>query len=661
MAISFHVDAGAEYLRPFAKRLVEKLHSEMKQTGRTATLRDFAIDDTTLIHIESFMVGEPRLAYFTDRVRITSGIPYLVNTLLPNMVPFRSLFLDSGFGQPLTQIQPPYNPPIAPDNRMGAIVPYFFYDASGADSGIVGNPGTTLGFYGVRDGLGNEYSRFTGTEVVTAGGGKIVSVTANMPVSILPGFFALAQGTDTTPNDPGDDSTIIFVAIDGSGPTNAYNAALSSYNAAAASYLAQYNANAAARLQVTMSDGEIVAFVPQTTVDGSFFSPSYSGPWLGEEGTLISTGNFPFAVPTDTKSSLAGATAVAREKARLISDSEDMIDMLKAGILPATAAGRWSVIIKINALRSVKPRQLIPFTAVLTTAEVPNFTSMGAPNTVYGPITVSRGVQLSYVDADGVLHSDVVQGTWTQQSFQVGFKFYITNTYANFPIFSVVSGGLVASVQGSGDGPVGDGGTQLGVIVNGSSILGQVDTSEFGTPTDPTTNPGVPESQSNLVFSVANLYTEYLNTIKPKSVDSLTAPLPPFSVNWLSSSIVVGSTVSVVPYGPVKDGVDLGMFGIQTGAQKIAIYGVATFKYNRDGSFTFNAWRDAQPETEDDVAGPKILDFPLTWTGANTVMKFGQAGWKDTQVTAKAQKALMRDPVTNNDKILALVKGAVNL
>lgn len=73
MTIRWGIQSGGEYLIPFAKRMAERQHLMMRDSGLTASVRDYLIDSNTTIHIESLMVGSGLLANFVDKVRITAG------------------------------------------------------------------------------------------------------------------------------------------------------------------------------------------------------------------------------------------------------------------------------------------------------------------------------------------------------------------------------------------------------------------------------------------------------------------------------------------------------------------------------------------------------------------------------------------------------------
>ena len=443
------------------------------------------------------------------------------------------------------------------------------------------------------------------------------------------------------------------------------------------------------QLQVTMSDGTVLATQAQ-----SAGSPTFSGAWLGEEGTLISTGNLPFAVPADTQSSLTGATALAREKARLQTNSTAAIGMLRGGVLPKLGFNGWARSVKNSVLNSILPREISAFTAALSGPEVLGPLFLGTPFTEFD-VTVTRSVTVQYTDANGVLQQETITGTWRQQEIKhskasaINFFSY-TNVFANFPAFFLNGTfGMVTTFLDSNTdvGAYRDSfGGSLGVVLDGQTInvsdssgfaSDQNNDSSYSAPTDPTRfygySPAVPSLTLNTTARVVDLYKQYLRDIKPVDVSTLPDPKPAYSSNWLSTSMVPGEVVSLIPFGPVKDSEDLGMFGSHTGAQQVALYGVASFKYDVDGSFTFVSWRDgipAAPATATApavVAGPKMLDMldsagaAITWPGTNCIVKFTKFGWTDTKATAAAQAKLLTAPVTNADKFLKLIKSAAGI
>lgn len=396
--------------------------------------------------------------------------------------------------------------------------------------------------------------------------------------------------------------------------------------------------------------------------------------------------------------------AVAREKARLQTNSATAIETLRSGGL-TDGRIRDAVTVKVGALDSSRPRAVLPFTAVINGDDFPTMLSSlgfltglnfgttpaydiwlaayvpGGPTTDFDA-TVSRSVTAQYTDMQGVLHEETISGTWRQQrtvypsTFDSFFHSY-TNTFTNYPAFDAVTGicplDVVLSTVTLGarsvvTGPARDGSNTLGIVLNGTMIYGHAADSAYRTPSDAAGNGAgaVPPIASTIIISTLPLYLQYLRDVQPVDVNTLPDPKPAYSSNWLSTSMVDGEIVTLIPFAPVKDDENLGMFASKTGAQKIAVYGKAKFRYNLDGSFTFRSWKDAQEATDDTPAGPVIIELAddvgtIVWQVGNCLIEYTAFEWDDVKLAAETQMNQLQSPTTSLQRFIALVKSTVGL
>lgn len=645
MPLRQFVDPGGELYLPFAKKKLGQMHAQMIGTGVARLERVIFTDAATNIFLRSIRAAP---AVFIDTVRITGGSSYLVAVTMPDTTPYRSLFLDT----------------ITFDPALSFI------------RGIVGSSGPVQIPYiiteTIQDSVGGIlYSVTTGTETGSpsldgAGTGTLTIARSN--------FTNNSAGALTVQN-----GTVVFNVtgfILGSS-TGSFVTSSRPARDAAAAYAASISIN---QLQVTMSDGTVLATRAQTTSDGgASYQPTFSGAWLGEEGTLLSDGStLAFTVPADTQSALAGATAVAREKARLQTNSTNALNLLRAGVMPNVQyRDAWDKRVKANAPASALPRQVVPFTAVVS-----DVTTISTPTVTQ----VTRTAVLSYGDQQETLVGTATTENRSYTKSGSGTIFSAQYTFSNFPCFNSTGAqsGLPLDVTTSSTGitnefyadttaqvfkdgsfgiPVWNLG--MGVVANGGATAGyNADSSTCspssftGAPSDPSAfygySPAYPAANGALTFTTAPLFTQYLADVKPVSVDTLPDPKPAYSSNWLSTSMVPGEVVSLIPFSPVLSGEDLGMFASHVGATQVATHGYATFRYNIDGSFTFVSWHD-NPKVTDmlDSAGAAI-----TWPSTNCVVKYTKFGWKDTQALATAQALALNAPVTQANKFLKLIKQA---
>lgn len=121
------------------------------------------------------------------------------------------------------------------------------------------------------------------------------------------------------------------------------------------------------------------------------------------------------------------------------------------------------------------------------------------------------------------------------------------------------------------------------------------------------------------------------------------------STFWNDSALADGQLVSIILYGPVKDGEDLGLFGEPGGdgegeiaAQATMVYGKATYSYS-EGMFTFVKWAYPTPANEGDEPGP--VSIPLRPDSNNTIVQYIGLQWPDVIAAARTANKALQPPV----------------
>lgn len=105
---------------------------------------------------------------------------------------------------------------------------------------------------------------------------------------------------------------------------------------------------------------------------------------------------------------------------------------------------------------------------------------------------------------------------------------------------------------------------------------------------------------------------------------------------WLSSSLVAGSTCTVIFIAPILDGVSLGCFASRNDFQTTAefeVVGTLTFGFSWEtGRFSVGEWR---------AVGQRFVSHR---TPANALIIYGGIKWDDVKEKAKAQRKALADP-----------------
>lgn len=109
---------------------------------------------------------------------------------------------------------------------------------------------------------------------------------------------------------------------------------------------------------------------------------------------------------------------------------------------------------------------------------------------------------------------------------------------------------------------------------------------------------------------------------------------------WLSSALVPGATIKVIPLGRVSEDESLGIFS--TGGAHVEVYGSAIFTYDyATGAISFVEWRPLPGGVEAiQIAIPD--DYELGET--NALLIYGGIKWDDVKEDARAQRKALNDP-----------------
>jgi len=663
--IRFDIQAGAEYLLGWAKRKLYELKAHREGLGVASLQKTFSMPTGETVYV--------RASSLNDLIRIRGGGGYLVNVLMPDPTPYRSLFLGELFSTQLQAI-------LSDGTVLGSLAqtlysgtdytPIWGGSWSGGEFADTYHVGTysynsTLNFpinvpedvypYPAISGPPGTPSLYMTAEVVVSGTGVNYTYTQTNTMKAGSTVYTTTSGTTVSAGSDADNRTITY----------------SNYATGSG-----FSGNFVNGVQ-TISGGVTVS---DTTTATPIMSTSFYLDALAVYEATYSADAGRYAAAWEA----GHVIGLARNKARLLTNHDNVIDILSvAHELPELGADSWADKIKRNALISTKPRVLLPVTATLNSAVIPDYSFLGTEGTGYD-VTVTRNMTVRYTDANGNVVSTILEGTWRQQEtlhtfIPGGAGGSYQNTFTNFPAFDPDNGSFIAAMKVlygyniSDIGPQRDavGTNPIGVILNGSLTSSYlVADSTYGAPSDPyglgIPSPALPVTTSSVTATVAQPYLDFLGQVSVVSVDTLRSPQPAYTSNWMSTSMVSGDIVSVIPYGPVLDDEDLGMFGDHTGAQKIAIYGVAQFRYNLNGSFTFVGWRDGIPATETEDAGPKIVSMTdstgvIAWPNANCVIKYAALEWADIKATAAAQAAAINNPSNSENRFLRLVKTTIGI
>ncbi len=150
--------------------------------------------------------------------------------------------------------------------------------------------------------------------------------------------------------------------------------------------------------------------------------------------------------------------------------------------------------------------------------------------------------------------------------------------------------------------------------------------------------PPMQYGSTKLVGTAPEFVREYHKSVKPAYKKGAG------NTDWLSSSLMPGMTVTVVPIAPVMEDAPLGIYGEPEDVAEVAeveIYGSAVFSYNYDlGEFVFVEWKPLPGEAE----SARIPTVPDGWNGHNALIIYGGIKWDDVKEDARAQRKALNDP-----------------
>lgn len=354
--------------------------------------------------------------------------------------------------------------------------------------------------------------------------------------------------------------------------------------------------------------------------------------------------------------------AKARRAAWFKKNSDDAIQSLRDGALPE----KWDYRLKYEAPESSNTYRPVALSVVWDDEIVSDTT---ANMTQAGTQVHKRTVNFTYtVDVDGVptpreatvvgtlvvelVDHKIEDGSLLIRSVLYTLDNYYSHTWAPiYPHTAVAEQDVHHQFLKDG--------TEfgMGLLWSGTEqrfaaeIYYAPDSTEYGAPTNNFLNPilGVdilyrdifpplPYGSTKLVGTAPEFVREYHKSVKPVYKKGAG------NTDWLSSSLMPGMTVTVVPIAPVMEDAPLGIYGEPEDVAEVAeveIYGSAVFSYNYDlGEFVFVEWKPLPGEAE----SARIPTVPDGWNGHNALIIYGGIKWDDVKEDARAQRKALNDP-----------------
>lgn len=360
--------------------------------------------------------------------------------------------------------------------------------------------------------------------------------------------------------------------------------------------------------------------------------------------------------------------AKARRAAWFKKNSDAVIQMLRDGVLPE----KWDYQFKRLAPASANTYRPVALSADYTDEMVSDTT---AGLTQAGTQIHKRTVTFKYTVIENgvpVLREATVVGTMTVAlvdhkratgELLIRSMLYTANDYYSptwaliYPTTGVAEQDVYHQFLKDGE----DFG--MGLLWNGTMQRNAVgieyapDSTEFGGPTNNFLNPLPPQFNIHArdIFPPIPFNSTDISGTAPAFVRTYHADVKPQyrasggNTDWLSSSLMPGMTVTVVPVTPVKDDEPLGIYGEvenTTEVTQVEVYGAAVFAYDYDnGAFTFKEWK-ALPSGAGSVRIQITADEEGTvaWNGYNALLIYGGIKWDDVKETARAQRKALADP-----------------
>lgn len=414
-----------------------------------------------------------------------------------------------------------------------------------------------------------------------------------------------------------------------------------------------------------------------------------------ENGVLDTSGIGTQPIPdsgTPSDQQIDWAEAVIEAKERRVAwfkkNCDTTINNLKIGTLP----GKWDFVLKRNAPVSSKT-----YRPVLLEESHEDSVHLNDDHTITVTTrTVTFTYELDVEQPDGSVASETrtetIQGTWTREikrhehpsgsaNVMVNLDTYV-DYYIPYPPNGVPTGSFAdGNVEGAPYGGaaaiknllhqylVDKSNFGLGLVWNGVVQLGPSNTarhpdSTWGFPVKPIDylgyNPPVPPYSNTMVGTAPDFIKTYHQDVRPK-YDFAGEDLG--STEWNMSALIDKETVTLMPFGLVKDGNSLGMFAHvddARGATEVEVYGVATLVYDdANGIFTLRSWRGLKDVDGNDVdsrRGPLVVAVTPT---TNCVAKYGPLAWEDTIAAARETTAALSDPQSDEQKLMKAVLEAL--
>lgn len=120
---------------------------------------------------------------------------------------------------------------------------------------------------------------------------------------------------------------------------------------------------------------------------------------------------------------------------------------------------------------------------------------------------------------------------------------------------------------------------------------------------------------------------------------------------WVSSALLPGMNVTLIPFAKVKNGTSYGAFNARMpnaptavddaeDADEIEVYGAATYSYERTGGFKFSRWTPLA----DGAQSKRVAKPEGAWPDYNVIVIYNNEKFGDVKEDARAQRKALNDP-----------------
>lgn len=375
------------------------------------------------------------------------------------------------------------------------------------------------------------------------------------------------------------------------------------------------------------ANGSSVDHIIQGQPVGNSFNVTYT-PDAYFQQLLNSTPDI-LAYPWETTSEAAARRLALNQK-----HSGEVIRQMSSGAF--SLPGNWDYNIKRQAPRSTRTYRPILMSVTYQDAVISD-TSIGL--TQAGTKITRRSVSMSYtsgptVSLNGTLTQTVTLHTRIQGNPNGGaYTLSRVDTYDNWyapgsiaPVESLLPHQFLQDSSLYG----------LGLFWSGAyqAVGGYHKDSTFGVPQSGLTawefSPTLPAYFNTLAGTAPEIILQYRRDV---SIQYDREDIGLGSVLWNDSAMSPGMVVTLIPFGPVKEGVSLGMFADYNdyfGASQLELFGSAEYRYDyASGALIFRRW----------LSHPLIVDLPpgVAWSNASYKMliKYSGLRWPDVVEAAK--------------------------